>query len=156
MQQERLVVQVPGYGPGAEGWLVDRFDIRWSTRLYCDEALPVDLASRPEDWALLTERVVRVSYPLQGARNRLLSRICGGFFRSRSRGTTRIDRNFRNPGSDRPFGNCSLRCSISCILSVVPLAGGRSGWGSRRSDDTKCPNRVVDNRKRTDALPYGV
>lgn len=65
VQARSFVVQVQGYGPGGDVWLVDMFKIRKSNRLDIDgERLPVDPASYPEDWDLLIPNVIDRLYPL--------------------------------------------------------------------------------------------
>lgn len=59
----RFVVQVHAVGPNCEQWLVDRYEIRESERegMGADKA-PIDPAAYPEDWNLLTERILRATY----------------------------------------------------------------------------------------------
>ena len=55
VQQNRFVCQVHGWGPGLEGWLIDRFSVRQSTRRDSHgEPLPVQPTTYAEDWDLLT------------------------------------------------------------------------------------------------------
>jgi phage terminase large subunit GpA-like protein len=64
----RFVVQVHAIGEHQEQWLVDRYSITRSTRpgMTDDETAPIDPAAYPEDWDLLTERVVQATYRLDG------------------------------------------------------------------------------------------
>jgi phage terminase large subunit GpA-like protein len=57
-QNARFVVQVHAHGPSMEQWLIDRYDIRESKR----QGAPIDPALYPEDWDILTERVVKSTY----------------------------------------------------------------------------------------------
>ena len=66
-RNRRFVVQVTGYGPQGERWLVDRYNIRQSLRTTPDgESLPIDPASYPEDWDLLISDVFDKAWPLAG------------------------------------------------------------------------------------------
>lgn len=59
----RFIVQVHAIGPQREKWLVDRFEIRESKREGMGAKFaPVDPASHPEDWDVLTDRVVLATY----------------------------------------------------------------------------------------------
>ena len=59
----RFEVQVHAVGPHMEQWLVDRFAIRDSAREGVGtEFAPVDPAGYPEDWELLTRKVVGATY----------------------------------------------------------------------------------------------
>lgn len=65
----RFVVQLHAVGPHMEQWLVDRFEIRESTREGMGEKFaPLDPASYPEDWDILTERLLRATWrtPVEG------------------------------------------------------------------------------------------
>lgn len=62
-QNARFVVQVHAFGPNMEQWLVDRYEITESNRPGVDGGkAPIDPASYPEDWDLLTERVLGSTY----------------------------------------------------------------------------------------------
>lgn len=62
----RFVVQVHACGPHMEQWLIDRYSIETSKRSGVDgNFAPIDPASYPEDWDLLTELVVDTTYRLQ-------------------------------------------------------------------------------------------
>jgi phage terminase large subunit GpA-like protein len=59
----RFEVQIMGVGEHKEQWLVDRYSIRWSKRQGMgDTFAPIDPAAYPEDWDLITERVVDATY----------------------------------------------------------------------------------------------
>lgn len=59
----RFVVQVHAVGPDLEQWMIDRYEIRESMREgICGGYAPIDPASYPEDWDLITERVLRCTY----------------------------------------------------------------------------------------------
>jgi phage terminase large subunit GpA-like protein len=65
----RFVVQVHAIGPYQEQQLVDRFEIKLSTREGMgQEFAPIDPASYPEDWDVLTERLLRATWrtPTEG------------------------------------------------------------------------------------------
>ncbi len=67
VQGNRFVVQVHGIGPGApfDITIVDRFTIHKSERLDDqDEHWPVKPGTYQEDWDLLTDQVIRRTYPL--------------------------------------------------------------------------------------------
>lgn len=59
----RFVVQVHAVGPYMEQWLVDRFEIKFSKREGMGgDFAPIDPASYPEDWDLLTERLLLATW----------------------------------------------------------------------------------------------
>ena len=59
----RFVVQIHAVGPRREQWLVDRFDIKQSMREGMgEEFAPIDPASHPEDWDVLTEKLLRATW----------------------------------------------------------------------------------------------
>lgn len=73
-RQARFVVHVFGVGEWKEWWLVDRYSIKRSTRDGFDgEHAPIDPASYPEDWDLLTTKVVKATYrtSMEGAELRV-------------------------------------------------------------------------------------
>lgn len=62
----RFVVQVHAIGEHQEQWLVDRYAITTSKRDGVgDEFAPLDPAAYPEDWDVLTEKVVQATYRLE-------------------------------------------------------------------------------------------
>lgn len=59
----RFVVQVHAVGPNMEQWLVDRFEIKHSKRQGMgSEFAPIDPASHPEDWQLLTDKLLLATW----------------------------------------------------------------------------------------------
>lgn len=59
----RFEVAVHAIGEHKEQWLVDRYPIKWSKRAgVSDEFAPIDPAAHPEDWDVLTEKVVAATY----------------------------------------------------------------------------------------------
>lgn len=62
----RFVCEVRAFGPNLESWLVDRFSITATER--AGAAAQVDPAGYPEDWDLLTDKLVRATYRLQDGR----------------------------------------------------------------------------------------
>lgn len=58
----RFVVSVKAFGPGLEGWIVDRFDIRQSPRGRKDAPVQIDPAGYAEDWDAITEKVVQATW----------------------------------------------------------------------------------------------
>lgn len=64
IQKNRFVVQVMGYGPGKERWLIDRYNIAKSARA----GEPVDPGAYLEDWELLIPLITK-RYPLVSANN---------------------------------------------------------------------------------------
>lgn len=67
--KSRFVVQVMAVGPNREQWLVDRFEITRSKREGMgDDFAPVDPASRPEDWDVLTDKLLLATWktPIAG------------------------------------------------------------------------------------------
>jgi phage terminase large subunit GpA-like protein len=68
-QDARFVVQVHAIGEHLEQWIVNRFDIRLSDREGVDGGkAPIDPASHPEDWDLLTSKVVLSTYRIADGR----------------------------------------------------------------------------------------
>lgn len=65
VQKNRYVVQVMGYGPDRNRWLIDRYNISRSDRPdSAGNKLPVDPASYAEDWRLLIPLITK-KYPMQ-------------------------------------------------------------------------------------------
>lgn len=58
----RFVVQAHAVGPNREQWLIDRYEIKTSTRQEGNELCQVNPASHPEDWDILTDRIIRSTY----------------------------------------------------------------------------------------------
>lgn len=74
IQKNRFVVQVIGHGRDRERWLIDRYDIHASARTdHTGQQRPVDPSVYPEDWDLITERVICSSYPLVDAPHKRLN-----------------------------------------------------------------------------------
>ena len=70
----RFVVQIHAVGAHREQWLVDRFELKKSMREGMgDEFAPIDPASHPEDWDVLTEKLLRATWrtPTEGREMRL-------------------------------------------------------------------------------------
>lgn len=70
----RFIVQVHAVGAFREQWLVDRFEIRKSARPGMgDDFAPIDPAGYPEDWDLLTARLLLSTYrtPIDGREMRI-------------------------------------------------------------------------------------
>lgn len=61
----RFIVQVHAVGPYQETQLIDRYAITESEREGYGGNAPVDPASHPEDWDLLTKKVVQATYPTE-------------------------------------------------------------------------------------------
>lgn len=73
-QNARFVVQVHAIGEHMEQWLIDRYDITDSRREGVDGGFaPIDPASYPEDWDVITEQVVDATYrlPIEGKELRI-------------------------------------------------------------------------------------
>ena len=60
VQKHRFVVQVMGYGPNRQRWVIDRYNIKYSARGSDDRMNP---ATFDEDWDLLIPLIDK-SYPL--------------------------------------------------------------------------------------------
>ncbi len=75
VQKNRFVVQVMGIGQGADIWIIDRFDVRYSLREDENREGQVHYV-RPfvyrEDWRVLLEEVVLKSYPLGDSSGRMM------------------------------------------------------------------------------------
>lgn len=69
----RFVCEVRAFGPHLESWLVDRFSISTTTR--GDQAAQVDPSGYPEDWDLLTDKLVRATYRLDDGREMRVFRV---------------------------------------------------------------------------------
>lgn len=64
-KNRRFVVQIHGWGPNRETWLIDRFNIKEDCGPDNDQpARQINPASRPEDWDLLTRDVLMRTYKL--------------------------------------------------------------------------------------------
>ena len=62
-KRARFVVQVHAVGPFGEQALIDRYELTKSKRAGMgEEFAPIDPASHPEDWDILTEKVVNATY----------------------------------------------------------------------------------------------
>lgn len=72
VQKSRFVVQVMGYGPKRNRWVIDRHNIKYSARGGDDR---VDPATFDEDWDLLLPLITK-AYPLDDGSGREL-RVCG-------------------------------------------------------------------------------
>lgn len=67
----RFVVQIHGWGPNREMWVVDRFNIREDRGPNNDEdPRTISPATQPEDWDLLTRDVLNRSYKLADGSDR--------------------------------------------------------------------------------------
>lgn len=86
----RFDVQVHAIGPMLEWTVIDRFHITSSTRQGPGGAAPLDPAGYPEDWDLLTDKVLRSTYRIEGSdlevRPHLVVVDTGGEQRARARG----------------------------------------------------------------------
>lgn len=78
VQKNHFVVQVHGRGMGDERWIVDRFDIRNSKRTENGEIQPVEPHVYEEDWDLITEKVIKRTYPLADDSGRTMSILVVG------------------------------------------------------------------------------
>lgn len=72
VQKHRFVVQVMGYGPNRQRWVIDRYNIKYSARGGDDR---IDPATFDEDWDLLIPLIDK-SYPLDDGSGREM-RVCG-------------------------------------------------------------------------------
>lgn len=64
-KNRRFVVQIHGWGPNREMWVVDRFNIRHDKGPDNDQPpREINPATQPEDWDLLTRDVLKRSYRL--------------------------------------------------------------------------------------------
>lgn len=62
-KKARFEVEVHAHGPDNQEWVIDRYALRWSKRPGVGtEFAPLDPAAHPEDWDVLTEKVVNASY----------------------------------------------------------------------------------------------
>lgn len=64
-RNSRFVVQIVGYGQSGERWLIDRYNIKYSTR--CDDdgvAERINPAGYAEDWDLIISDVIHKAYKL--------------------------------------------------------------------------------------------
>lgn len=95
LQKSRFVVQVHGFGPGGDVWIIDRFDIRKSERLDDDgERYWVSPGSHPEDWHLLVGEVIEKTYPLADGSGRRMAIKTVGYDIGGSEGFTTNAYNF--------------------------------------------------------------
>jgi len=68
----RFVVQVHAVGPDMEQAIVDRYDITESVR---GEGVRIDPAGYPEDWDVLTDKVLNATYRLNDGREMMIRRM---------------------------------------------------------------------------------
>lgn len=64
----RFVCEVKAFGPGLEGWIVDRFTITESPRGTADNPVQIDPATYAEDWSAITAKLVNATYRTSGER----------------------------------------------------------------------------------------
>lgn len=69
----RFVCEVRAFGRNMESWLIDRFSIATTERH--GEAAQVDPAGYPEDWDLLTDKLVRATYRTDNGREMRVLRV---------------------------------------------------------------------------------
>lgn len=74
----RFVVQVHAIGPHQEQWLVDRYTLTESARPGMgDEFAPIDPAAYPEDWDVLTEKVLKATYRTNDPEREMRVKVAG-------------------------------------------------------------------------------
>lgn len=78
VQGNRFEVLVLGFGIGFESWVVDRFDIHNAKREIDGGPAQVDPAGYVEDWDLITEKVIKRSYPLADGSGRRMAILVTG------------------------------------------------------------------------------
>ena len=68
-QNARFDVQVHAVGPGGEQWVIDRFSLKESKRPGATDGTfaPIDPASYPEDWDVLTDRILLATWRTEHA-----------------------------------------------------------------------------------------
>lgn len=69
----RFVCEVRAFGKHMESWLIDRFSITATERH--GETAQVDPAGYPEDWDLLTDKLVRATYRTENGREMRVLRV---------------------------------------------------------------------------------
>lgn len=73
-QKRSFVVQVHGFGPGKETWIIDRYTLTLSERKNVSgDPEPLDPAAYLEDWQLLATRVLPKTYPLADGSGRTMA-----------------------------------------------------------------------------------
>lgn len=79
VQKNCFKVQVQGPGPDKDHYIIDRFEIQKSKRFDKDgDRLWVSPHSYPEDWGLITDQVIKKTYPLaDGSGRRMRIKIVG-------------------------------------------------------------------------------
>ena len=87
----RFVVQIHAVGPHMEQWLVDRFEIKHSKRPGMgQEFAPIDPTAHPEDWDVLTDKLLNATWKTPDANReikiRMLTVDTGGEGRKRLKG----------------------------------------------------------------------
>lgn len=78
VQARGFVVQINGYGVGYERWVIDRFEILISDRTERAQPLPCDPAAYLEDWDLIKDKVMSLTYPLSDGSGRVMSLLRTG------------------------------------------------------------------------------
>lgn len=69
----RFICEVRAFGAHLETWLVDRFTLATTER--SGEAAQVDPAGYPEDWDLLTDRILQATYRTHGEKELRILRV---------------------------------------------------------------------------------
>lgn len=141
----RFIVQVHAYGEGMEQVPIDRYVIVDSKRSSGEDRFhPVDPASHPEDWDVLTDRVINSTYPIEGTADQELQVHLtvvdtGGEHKKKQIGEAQAAgvtekayawwRRLRREGKDRKVMLVKGAPSTEPWLIREVMAGGKSGRG---------------------------
>lgn len=128
----RFEVAVTGYGQDGERWIIDRYALRQSERTGADgKPERIDPAAYPEDWDVLTSRVINSTYRLPDGRELRVHR-------------TAVDLGGEEGVSDQAY-DWWRRLKRTGQASRVMLVKGASGAAAPRIE-----KRYPDTRKRKD------
>lgn len=161
----RFVVQVLGFGVGQESWLIDRYSIRYRD----DERTErIDMSANVEDWDVLTDKVVKASYPLaDGSGRRMAIHRTGCDSGGEDGVTDRIYayyRKLKRDGLSQRFVPIKGASTMSAPVSRVIYPDNSSGK-SKRSADSRgdipvlavntnlCKDAVFNNMARQEPGP---
>lgn len=166
----RFVVQVHAFGPFGERAIIDRYNITESLRdSFGGGKAPIDPASFPEDWDVLTERVLRSTYRTseEGREMRVLMTAVDtggekGIGQSSTKGDVAdggVSKNayawYRRLRKERMHGKVMLIKGSSTAIAGSPI---KETWVGQRSTREKpdVPLYLLDTNRLKDIVDRGL
>lgn len=126
-QDSRFIVQVHAHGPERREWLIDRYEIKHSEREgYDGEPAPIDPASYPEDWDVITKKVVGATYRTSEDGQELRVRM------------TIVDSGGEEGVSENAY-RWYLKCARQGMASRVRVYKGASSLNAPQIKESKVP-----------------